>query len=164
MEVLLRRLALPMKKYLARFITYKEYQCPCCNKLPPLFYHDDGGRGDIPELYTDLFEKFELIRGEWGKPIDITSGYRCFKRQKSLYDQEVSTTYLSVHNFGLALDMDFNDEGDVRSVVRLIKTYCPELRIGWKGYLYRGQSFVHIDTGYRIRPIYSKKLYRGNQW
>jgi uncharacterized protein YcbK (DUF882 family) len=159
-----------MRKYIAPFLTYKEYQCQCCRRLPPLFYHDDGGRrDDIPTLYEDLFDKFELLREKWGRAIPIgkwgaDGGYRCLKRQKSLYNQEISKAYLSVHNFGLALDMDLDSEKDVKRMVSLIKTHCPELRIGWKGYLYRGQTFVHIDMGYRIRPIYNKALYEGAEW
>lgn len=159
-----------MSKYIADFILYKEYECSCCRRLPPEFYYNGGGRVDSPPyLYRELFDSFKTIREKWGRAIPIgkwgkDGGYRCLKRQGSLYDQEISTAYLSVHNFGLAIDMDFDNEEDVRSMVKLIKIHCPELRIGWKGYLYKGQTFIHIDTGYRIRPIYSKKLYRGNEW
>ncbi len=158
-----------MSKYISDFILTTEYQCSCCHHLPPEFYYNGERRGDIPILYDELFDKFQLIREKWGRAIPIgkwgkDGGYRCLKRQANLFDQEISTVYLSVHNFGLSIDMDLDSEKDVRSMVKLIKTYCPELRIGWKGYLHKGQTFIHIDTGYRIRPIYSEKLYRGNEW
>lgn len=153
------------KKYIANFITYKEYECSHCHKLPPLFYHDDGGRKDVvPYVYKEFFEIFEEIRTKWKRSIPITSGYRCIKHQKGLYDQGVSSAVLSVHNFGLALDLDCSDEYEVKSMVKVIKRICPELRIGWQSYLHRGQSFIHIDVGYLINPPYSKKLYRSAEW
>jgi len=73
------------KKNIAAFITYKEYECSHCHKLPPLFYHDDGGRrGDVPYVYKEFFDIFKKIREQWGKPINITSGYRCPKYQHKL--------------------------------------------------------------------------------
>lgn len=153
------------KKYLAEFITYDEYQCSCCKRLPPLFYHDDGGRKDVvPYIYKEFFDIFREIRERWGKAIPITSGYRCIKYQRELYDEGISSAVISVHNFGLALDLDAKDEYEVKGMVRAIKDICPELRIGFQAYLYRGQSLVHIDVGYLIVPPYSKKLYRGARW
>jgi len=133
--------------------------------LPPAFYDHDGQRKDYPPyIYNEFFDIFKEIREKWGRPINITSGYRCVKRQKDLYDQDISSAVISVHNFGLALDLDCSDEYEVRSMVKLIKEVCPELRIGWQAYLNRGQSFVHIDCGYMINPPYSKKLVRGAEW
>jgi len=153
------------KKYISKYITYKEYQCSHCRRLPPMFYDTDGQRKDvIPYVYKEFFDIFREIRDKWKRAIPITSGYRCIKHQKSLYDQGVSSAVLSVHNFGLALDLDFSDEYEVKSMVKLIKQICPELRIGHQAYLHRGQSFVHIDAGYLIYPPYSKKLYRGASW
>jgi uncharacterized protein YcbK (DUF882 family) len=153
------------KKHIAPYILYKEYQCSHCRKLPPMFYDTDGQRkGVIPYVYNEFFDIFREIREKWGRAIPITSGYRCIKHQRDLYDQGVSSAILSVHMFGLALDLDCSDEYEVRSLVRHIRQVCPELRMGWEAYLHRGQSFVHIDCGYMIYPPYSKKLYRGASW
>jgi len=153
------------KKYIADYITTKEYQCSHCNRLPPAFYDHDGQRlSYTPYIYKEFFEVFKEIRGKWGRPIPITSGYRCVRHQRDLYDQGVSSAILSVHNFGIALDLDCSDKYEVNSMVKLIKEICPELRIGWQAYLHRGQSFVHIDCGYMINLPYSKKLVRGAEW
>jgi len=154
-----------MKKNIAPFITYGEFQCHCCRRLPPEFYYNGGGRVDSPPyLYRELFNGFKTIREKWGRPINITSGYVCLKHQKALYEQNVKSTMISTHNFGLALDLDCSDEEETKSMARFVKRFCPDLRLGWQIYLYRGQSFIHIDTGYRITPLYSKKLVRGAEW
>lgn len=153
------------KKYIAPYILMKEYECSHCSRLPPAFYHDDGGRKDYPPyVYKEFFDIFKEIREKWGKPIPITSGYRCIKHQRNLYDQGISSAVISVHDFGLALDLACSDEYEVKSMVKLIERVCPELRIGHMAYLHRGQSLVHIDIGYMINPPYSKKLYRGARW
>lgn len=154
-----------MSKYVADFITYREYECNCCHRLPPEFYYNGGGRVDSPPyLYRELFDSFKKIREKWGKPINITSGYVCLKHQKDLYEQNIKSTLISVHNFGMALDLDTSDEEETKSMVKFIKRHCPDLRLGWQSYLHRGQSFIHIDTGYRISPSYSKKLRQGAEW
>jgi len=132
--------------------------------LPPLFYHDDGGRkNDVPYIYRELFDSVALFREEWGRPISWT-GYRCLKHQKELFKQGITTAIISVHCFGLALDGDASSEEEVRSMIKILRRLCPDLRKGWQSYLYKGQSFVHLDTGYLINPLYSKKLYRGAEW
>ena len=69
-----------MSKYIAKFITYREYECSHCSRLPPLFYHSDGGRKkDVPAIYVPLFEAFEDIRTRWGRPIRISSGFECLR-------------------------------------------------------------------------------------
>ena len=154
-----------MSKYIARFITFKEYECRCCHRLPPDFYYNGGGRVESPPyLYRELLDRFKTIREKWGKAINITSGYVCLKHQKDLYEQGIKITMISVHNFGLALDLDCSDEEETKSMAKFIRRFCPELRMGWKSYLYRGQSFIHIDTGFRISPVYSKKLCAGAEW
>lgn len=153
------------KKYISDFILYSEYQCSHYSKLPPMFYDTDGQRKNvIPYIYKEFFDIFREIREKWGKSIPINSGYRCIKYQKNLYDQGTSSAVLSVHNFGLALDLDCKDEYEVKSMVKLIEGICPELRLGYQAYLHRGQSFVHVDCGYLIYPPYSKKLDRGARW
>jgi len=154
-----------VKKHIASYILFSEYQCSHCRKLPPDFYDNLGQRkSTVPYLYAEFFDIFKEIRRKWKRPIKITSGYRCVKHQRDLYDQDISSAIISVHNFGLALDLDCSSEYYVEKMVKLIKETCPELRVGWKAYLNRGQSFVHIDCGHLIKPPYSKKLYAGAEW
>ena len=153
------------KKWIAPYVLVKEYECSCCSRLPPNFYYNGGGRVEsLPYLYRELFDGFKSIREKWGKPINITSGYVCLKHQKDLYEQGIKGTLISVHNFGLALDLDCSDEEETKSMAKFIRRSCPELRMGWQSYLHKGQSFIHVDTGYRITPLYSKKLVRSAEW
>lgn len=153
------------KKYISDFILYSEYECKCCHRLPPEFYYNGGGRvDDVPYLYRELFRGFKRLRERWARPIDITSGYVCLKHQKELYKQGVKSVLISVHNFGLALDLDCSTKEETESLAHLARKMCPAFRIGYQAYLYRGQTFIHIDTGYRINPSYSKKLIEGASW
>ena len=154
-----------MSKNIADFITYQEFQCNCCRRLPPEFYYNGGGRvDDVPYLYRELFRGFKRLREKWGRPIDITSGYRCLKHQKELYEQEISSNLISVHSFGLALDLDCDSREEVESMAKLARRLLPAFRIGHESYLNHGQTFIHLDTGYRISPSYSKKLVEGASW
>ena len=154
-----------MKKYIWNYITFKEYECSHCHKLPPLFYHDNGGRvNNVPAVYVPLFEAFEDIRERWGRSINISSGYRCIKKQRDLYDQGITTAIISTHCFGTALDLDTSSEEETKSLVKLIETYQPDLRVGYQSYLYKGQTLIHVDTNYLLNIPYSKKLDRGARW
>ena len=151
-----------MRKNIAQFITYNEYKCSHCGKLPPLFYHDDGGRkDDTPAIYKEFFNIFKHIREQWGKPINITSGYRCPKYQHQLYDQGMSNAILSPHSTGFALDMDCKTMNDVDVMAGLAGAVNPELRIG--AYKYK-MTFVHIDSAYVVIPILSRHWQKGVRW
>ncbi len=153
-----------MSRYISDFILTKEYECRCCSRLPPDFYYNGGGRVDSPPyIYRELFGAVADLRKKWGRPITFT-GYRCPKYQLQLYNDGISSTHLSVHNFGLAIDGDLENEEEVKSFIKLAKKYQPNLRKGWQMYIHRGQSFFHLDTGYLISPLYSRALYRGKEW
>jgi hypothetical protein len=65
-----------MSKYIeGTHITWDEYKCRHCGALPPDFYKD----GEISVEYYMIFQAFELIRGAWGEPITVNSGYRCLE-------------------------------------------------------------------------------------
>jgi zinc D-Ala-D-Ala carboxypeptidase len=63
--------------------TVRELACPCC-----------GERGYRSELVTFL----ERIRGAFGRPIPIVSGYRCAR-----HNREIGAT--QTHATGLAVDL-----------------------------------------------------------
>lgn len=154
-----------MNTHISDFITYHEYECRCCHKLPPDFYYNGGGRVDSPPyIYRELFGGFKRLREKWGRPINITSGYRCLKRQKELYEQGISSNLISVHSFGLSLDLDCDSKEEVESMAILARRILPAFRIGHEAYINRGQTFIHLDIGYRISPSYSKKLVEGVSW
>jgi len=150
-----------MKKYISKYVTFKEYQCSCCHHLPPDFYSDNGGRSDkIPMIYSYLFENFEEIRRRWGKAIPITSGYRCPEHQQRLIDNGVGAL-ASAHVLGLALDLDTKSVKETEKLYKLIADTNPDLRIGM--YTKAG-TFVHIDIAYMANPRLSRKWYKGNRW
>ena len=151
-----------MKKHIADFITFNEYKCSHCGKLPPAFYDHDGQRKNyFPYVYTEFFEVFKKIRTQWGKPINITSGYRCPKYQHELYDQGMSNAILSPHSTGLALDMDCKTMNDVDVMAGLAESVNPELRIG--SYKYK-MTFVHIDVAFMVSPILNRQWQVRVRW
>jgi len=134
---------------IAPYITEVEYRCGCCDSLPPDFDADA-----VP--YGILFDSFKVIREAWGKPIRITSGYRCPRK-----NAWVGGKVLSVHMFGLALDLDVDDIDEVYELDDLIEDIAPDLRRG--RYTDLG-TFIHIDCGYFIYPKASHSWKEGARW
>lgn len=133
---------------IAPHITDNEYRCSCCGLLPPGFNINDP-------KYAFLFQDFWQIRTAWGKPLKISSGYRCPAHNKA-----IGGSYLSVHMFGLALDLDCAPD-EVEDLFTTVLSINPDLRIG--KYTISG-SFVHIDSGYLITPIASIHWIKGKRW
>lgn len=136
-------------EYISRYILRKEFECSHCGNLPaelnpPL----------IDEPYSSLFMTFSEIRREWGKPINIISGYRCPEHNA---DPEVGGVPLSVHLFGLALDLRCKPS-EVNDLYVLIEQICPSLRIG----LYN--TFIHIDFGWKIHPRVLREWHPRARW
>ena len=138
-------------KYVAEHITENEYKCKCCSNYPPDFDIDD-----IPVPYEILFDSFKAIREAWDKPIRITSGYRC-----PMHNAMVGGKVLSVHMFGLALDLDCKDIDEVYDLDELIEDTAPDLRRG--RYTDLG-SFIHIDAAYFIYPRASEAWIERKRW
>jgi len=138
-------------KYIAPYILRSEYECPCCHRIPYQLERDG-----IVMPYNILFESFELIREKWGKPIKISSGYRCPR-----YNKKVGGVPLSVHLFGLALDLDLPTIEEVRELDGLIERWLPNLR---KGTYEKTGTFIHIDVGYFIYPIVLEEWREGCRW
>jgi uncharacterized protein YcbK (DUF882 family) len=150
-----------MSKYIeGTHITWDEYKCRHCGALPPDFYKD----GEISVEYYMIFQAFELIRGAWGEPITVNSGYRCLTHQLNLFRQRRSPTPLSVHLFGLALDLKCKDAEEVESMYKVAKAVPSKLRIGWQEYIDKPKPWIHIDLGHMIVPRYSEKLRPGAEW
>ena len=140
-----------MSDYLSQYLTRQEYECQHCGSLPPdLFIHN------IRPPYLTLFSMFDHIRGEWGKAIPVSSGYRC-----PFHNQSVGGSQISVHMFGLALDLDCGDTEEVEDLYDEILSLYPELRIG--KYTDTG-TFIHIDIGYVIDPRAAHSWVRGQRW
>jgi hypothetical protein len=140
---------LNVAKLLSPHISVEEFSCRCCGQLPPGLYDD----GFIIAPYEYLFDCFESIRLVWGKPIVITSGYRCPK-----HNLEVGGEPGSTHIVGLALDL-LVEKSDVSAFVEIARRY--DLRIGWKKYT---EPLVHIDVGFFWWPKLSEFHIRGVEW
>ena len=134
---------------IAPYITRAEYECSCCHALPPDL---DTKRW----LYDIFFAKFKEIREEWGKPIQISSGYRCKKKNVAEGGKDIS-----VHLFGLALDLNLPTVGDVFELDDLIETLHPDLRRGMYTTAY---TFIHVDMGYTIVPRAMPEWVMGARW
>lgn len=139
---------------IAPYITLAEYQCPCCMKLPPMI-EELADPNDMPVIYSGFFDDFSVIRGAWGKPLRISSGYRCPK-----YNQSIGGSLMSVHTFGLALDCDVNIN-EVEKLDAIIEEVASHLR---RGKYTNSGSFVHIDCGYDIYPRGSTSWIQGYRW
>jgi hypothetical protein len=130
---------------IAPFITREEYQCRCCGGLPPDVGHT------FPMAHEMLFESFEIIREAYGRPIYISSGYRC-----PLHNTFVGGKYLSTHLWGLALDLKTGQDTD--HVYRIIDRELPDLRVG------KYSNFLHMDVGYLIHPRATEAWEKGKRW
>ncbi len=141
-----------MSEMIAEYISRSEYQCRCCSALPPDLKKDENG--DYPTVYDALFGRFKDIREAWGKPIPITSGYRCLAHNKAIGGEQGS-----VHCFGLALDCSVGVD-NVEAFAKLVDDTFPEMRMG----IYPTQGFVHLDLGFYVYPRYSKDLVESARW
>jgi uncharacterized protein YcbK (DUF882 family) len=135
------------RRYLFGHIMLSEYRCPCCGAIP----YDEEGLGQ-----RELFEAYEAIRSTLNRPLRITSGFRCPK-----HNADIGGEPFSIHLFGLALDIDAKDIGEVESLVAAVNLTAPNLRMG----IYtKAETFVHIDTGYRILPRVLRAWHAGARW
>lgn len=102
-----------------------EFDCPCgCS---------------TQMVDPELTEKLQRIRNVLGKPIKITSGYRCLK-----HNQDVKGGTNSRHRYGMAADWRLKD----RSVNPVALGIIAQA-VGFGGvgiYWYGGNAFCHADT------------------
>ena len=132
----------------SQYLTLAEYRCGHCDALPPSLDLED-----IAFPFQILFDSFDFIREEWGKPIFVTSGYRC-----PIHNGYISGSVLSAHQWGLALDLDCDGIDEVYELADVIQELCPDLRRG------RYDGFIHIDTAYYIYPKASTAWVEGKRW
>ena len=130
---------------IAPYITRAEYACRCCGELPP------DVDNTYPLAHSMLFEAFEIIREAYGKPIPISSGYRC-----PLHNTFIGGSYLSAHMFGMALDLKLGSERDY--VLEIIEREIPDLRVG------KYDWGLHIDTAYLINPRAKEAWKKKQRW
>ena len=135
--------------FLAKHISVPEYRCHHCGKLPP-------GIHILFPLYHQLFSRFDLIRKKWGKPLIITSGYRCPD-----YNKAIGGAPASIHTFGLALDIHCESVEMVDQLAKVIEDVAPELR---RGEYREVKKYIHIDMGWLIVPPQHSAWAPGVRW
>jgi zinc D-Ala-D-Ala carboxypeptidase len=134
-------------KYVSGHIMLSEYRCPCCGAIPY----------DTESLaHRELFQAYEDIRSTLKRPLRITSGFRCPK-----HNADIGGEPLSIHLFGLALDIDAVDIGEVETLVTAVNLVAPNLRMGVG---IKTGTFIHVDTGYRIIPRVMQAWHEGARW
>jgi uncharacterized protein YcbK (DUF882 family) len=107
---------------IARYFKLSEFACPCCKRVM---------------LHPTLLKKLVKFREMIGKPIYITSGYRCAE-----YNQKVGGIKSSYHLLGLAADIK------IEGVSALDLLEIAEM-IDFSGIgFYEKKNFLHLD----VRP------------
>jgi hypothetical protein len=123
-----------MTEYVAPYLTVVEYTCRHCLKLPPDFI-------ELGEMYNQFFDDYWVIlRGEFGGPIKITSGYRCPPHNKAIGGESCSA-----HCTGFALDCRPVNL-DINRIVEIVEDKIPDVRM--KVY----PTFVHLDVAFLCKP------------
>lgn len=112
-----------------------EFKCPCCGSV---------GNG----IYKSLVMALQDLRNETGKPIGISSGYRC-----SNFNKQVGGDTNSAHLLGGAADFYFEDSslGDQNYRVAIVNKLKKIPQYHWcycnvNGNYPNMGSAIHLDT------------------
>lgn len=113
-----------------KYFSPKEVDCPCCGGLPK----------------EAMLIKLDQIREEWGKPLTVTSGYRCPQ-----YNRKIKGAQKSAHCEGKAIDV-----ADVKGdLYEWLVANADRLNI-WLEDRRDAPSWCHIS----IRPGVSGRVFR----
>lgn len=107
------------------------------------------GMGSRREHWGDeLVYLFECVRRIVGRPVIVSSGWRCPK-----YNGEVSLAELSQHAIGAALDLRCPPGMDYEDFFERVSVRTRDVTAGAGGVgRYRGHGFVHVDLGLGVHP------------
>lgn len=89
----------------------------------------------IVNLTTLVDKVLDPLREWYGKPIYVTSGYRCEALNKAVGG--VATSY---HLKGMAADIDLGDKDDNQPLFDYIKNNLEFTELGWEG----NGSWIHV--------------------
>jgi zinc D-Ala-D-Ala carboxypeptidase len=92
------------------------------------------------KLDATLLEVLQSVRSQYGKPMKITSGYRCEK-----HPIEARKVKPGAHNSGAAADVQCSG----REAYELLKLFCADDRVTGIGVNQKGrhhQRFLHVDV------------------
>jgi len=127
------------------------------NKLGRFITMGERSVNDGLEISEGIIRLFDALRSKWGKPLVINSLDRTEEKQKAMQKTNPNAAKTSPHVVKLAMDIDTVSHEQTFQLLTYIKQAARELnykiRIGWKSYMDRGNTFVHID----ICPMYFGK-------
>ena len=103
---------------LSKNFSTQEFQCPCC------------GVASVDPRLVNLLQK---VRDEFGKPISITSGYRCAAHNKAVKGSATSS-----HLYGFAVDVACASSAYRFDLLRIIPQYFVRFGVG--------ADFIHLDV------------------
>lgn len=101
----------------------EEFACNHCGELP------EGGMSEI------LLERLDRLRGMYGKPIYVSSGYRC-----PYWNMVNGGVPNSQHKMGTAADIWVDDDYETFKDIVLASGLFDATGI------YESQQFIHVDV------------------
>ncbi len=104
--------------------TADEFKCRHC-----------GAHIIIPEF----MDKLQAVRTEYGKPMKITSGYRCSQHNSAVSD----TGLTGPHTTGRAVDIQVSGKDALRLLVLAVKHGFTGIGVKQHGLF--GARFLHLD-------------------
>jgi zinc D-Ala-D-Ala carboxypeptidase len=104
-----------------KYFKAKEFACQCCGK---------------ENINSELVEKVDKLRGLYGLPIKVTSGYRCPDHPLTV------SRPTSSHAKGLAVDIAARTSRERYMLLELIFKHQLFKRIGISGI----DKFIHVDV------------------
>jgi len=117
-------LGLRPRRQLSEHFHANEFACNHCGRLAP---------GGVPALLVQILER---VRGHFGRPVRVTSGYRC-----PTHNRNVGGATRSQHLRGTAADIQVDGVA-----AHKVHAYLASFR-GRKGGLGRYRRFTHVDVG-----------------
>lgn len=102
------------------------------------------------EVNSALMMILDTMRKIKGKPVNINSFNRTEEYQKLLKQKGYRTAKTSPHVVKLAADVDTVSKEDTENTVHCLELASQEcnipIRLGYRKYLQKGQTFVHVDV------------------
>jgi len=120
----------PRNFRLSENFTIKEFSCPSCDEI----YFQPG--------FVLLVNKLQALRSRIGKPVTVTSGYRCPE-----HNRVVGGAKNSLHMLGVAADIFCNIKYET-----LLHMCEDEFTHGGIG-RYKNHKHVHVDVGPKRRWV-----------
>ena len=89
----------------------------------------------VSNLYYLVEQALDPLREAYGRPVRVSSGYRCAALNKA-----VGGAVNSFHLAGCAADLDNGSREENRRLFELIRSRLPFTELGWEG----GGRWVHV--------------------